>query len=380
MDILDRSKIQAILSKHDVELPEEQLKRLENGLISTLVENVKFGEHEFHDAKFQFSQDNDGQLHYKAIPVQDELEIPKKIFSHELTEEETEKLLDHKAILIEHDGNPLKLSVDPELNTVVVSNPSNELKPLEEIGDYQLSNKEKEAFLNGEQIGPKVLYDKKTKTHILASFSKTEDGKGLAMQIEKDIPADKVDEYKQRFNTHDKPQEAAINIATSLVETQTPKLAKDFIQAIENKDFATMDQLSEDPQIKHPAIAKAIYASQAYNNLTNEQQGATQASIGVTVAEAQTMVSPETIQQIKQSENPQDDLTRALSDKTLTEDQFKDLSKHFSTQHKEGKLTEDSYTSLQVAAKDGQLTVAKRAEKKKKQQNQKMSNNVKLRQ
>jgi hypothetical protein len=198
-EVFPKNEIKELLKSLQVAEDDNNIDRLSQGLPSDVIKNVRIDEDEYKDGKIKLFKDDKGVLKMDFDSFEPHLEFPEEILGHKLEEEEIERLKEHKPVVLSTDFGLIGIQVDEDLNKVTVLGQT-KLEHLEEIGGYNLSEREQAHLFNGGKLTPKVLYDKVTDSYIQAELSLTSDGKGIEFSHDKSLTKEEAQELIKRFN------------------------------------------------------------------------------------------------------------------------------------------------------------------------------------
>jgi hypothetical protein len=264
---LEAEDLKELLEELHISPTEEIVDRLKNGEETGLLENV-FINGEYKDGKLKVFKDGKGVVKFKFNKKEDKLIIPDKILDHALTDEEKKTLESGDIVFIKKGERQIAVGVDPELNKVTIKG-EKKLTTLNEIGGYTLSEQEKNSIAAGKSVGPKVLYDKKTKQYIQATIAFTEDGKGIKLTNLKPIQPEKAQELIEKYNAHENQVTSAVNIGSEIIsQTQEKAASLEAVQAlVSQKEYDKLSELMQTTPLSKEE-KEVIRLSDPYANLS----------------------------------------------------------------------------------------------------------------
>lgn len=203
------------------------------------------------DGKFKITRNPKGEIEFNFLFKKDILIIPDKIGNKKLSKEQQEELTHGKTVLVHYESNEFYLKIDKELNTISIST-GREIGIPDELGEYKLSEQDKENLANNKPLGTKVFKGKDG--FFLANVRISEDRKEIIFMDIKSIDKQvDIDFYKNKFNkeiinTFD--SNISIENVLSVVEP-TSKIKIDYsdglqgevLKAIVDKDFSKVREI-----------------------------------------------------------------------------------------------------------------------------------------
>lgn len=227
-----------------VPLSREIKERLTFGEWSPILENLQLEDGSVKDAKIKFTLTKDGALQTHFDFKAEKLEIPNKILDRTLSNDEKEMLKSNKVV------GPIKLAsnqevfikVDQELNKVVVKTP-NEIGVPSKIGEYQLSEIDKNKLANGEKMATKVLKGKDG--YFLADLRMAEGNKGLEFSNIKNISEQEAKVLIEKLNAP-KLDNKIENVLTAYSAEKEINTIERVISTIKDINSAPTVELSSD--------------------------------------------------------------------------------------------------------------------------------------
>lgn len=281
-----------------VKLNESTRRMIADGKESHLIEGMLVNDgQELRNAKIRLVKGKDGKAELAFSFQNEQLIIPEKIADYKLTEEDKTKLVNGEtAGPVRIKGSEVYLQVDKDLNSVTVKSARDisvkdviQLKSEKGkfvVAGYVPSKKEVEDLLNGKTIPTKV-YEQDGK-YFAARLSITDDDKGVRFTEISSLTPERAKELKERLNVQ--RDDASLTVenvtktgsevvkaegidrnlevvrpegverkmdnvgvvvegAQNLLEQNPEKIKelqdKEFISAVERKDFVKLNQLNE---------------------------------------------------------------------------------------------------------------------------------------
>lgn len=184
-----------------VELDAETRTDLAFGGYSKLIRNMDVGDGTVRDGKLKLVPDGAGEFTFAVQWKKEQLIIEDVIHGHKLTQQEKEDLDKNKTIgpLKLKDPSPEEffLKVDRELNEVTV-NTAEGIGVPEKIGNYELTDKDKNLLANRERMPARVF--ETDEGFFMANVRLSKDGKGLTYSNIKDLQPEEAKELMATVN------------------------------------------------------------------------------------------------------------------------------------------------------------------------------------
>lgn len=268
-DIRYFDKDQIPSNVYGAELSQSDIENLANGYM-TSVQNFNING-KLKKGKIRLENDENGQAKFHFHFFRENLEIPDRILGKRLTEDDKKNLEDGKTISIIKNGKDFYINVDNDLNKIVVSRAS-QIKLPDSIGNYMLTEKDKETLANSNTLSSRVY--KGQDQYFIANVALTKDRKGIEFSNIQQISDKEANKLIQSLNHKEQDQSTLIQEITTASD-QSLKTDKDtfnlnkaidkadsqmndtsnfinqdeeFFQAVYSKDFNTIDELMNDSE------------------------------------------------------------------------------------------------------------------------------------
>lgn len=285
-ETIEKDKIPQVL--YGVALTEGQIKKAMEGE-NIYLENLNING-KVTDAKIKFYTDpEDQQVKFKLLEKKQELTIPDKVDTYQLTDKDKKDLMEEKVVAIKlKTGSLLFVQLDKELNRVTVKT-EKDIKVPDEIGGYKLTDQDKVLFANKEKLPLRIFYNEKTDTHFLCNIRLTEDGKGIEFDNYKEVPKHQVKDLTNKYNTQDKAIENASGITSRIIaesteeKTTEKKIAKKdkemlFSEFVRDRNYQGLEALS---RAGFKASEDLINKTTKENNYTQEEKNLLQSTMKI---------------------------------------------------------------------------------------------------
>ena len=360
----NKDQIKELLSGMRVEFDDHLIDRLSQGFESPKLDNVRCGEDDYKDGTVRIFKDNKGNVKIDFNPIYPKMDIPLQLIGHKLTEEEKEELEKTNKVQITKKGKTFDFVIDPTINEVIVKG-ENPITKMEAIGGYKLSKEEQEKVLNGDKIGPKVLFDPKTDQYIMASFELTEDKKGIKFHGVKEISKKEVQALIEKFNQPklDNSLQTTSMIGEAVIEKGTEKQIKKegveidsnisdsskaiaYIQAKDQESLIVM--MDNNPSLKDDKeFAKNVFDSAQYIELSAVEKISVNKMIGQTPEGLATSMSDQELSNVLGASPKLDKLTELVNSRDFSKEQITNLSNYINKN--KDSLSEENVISLKAS-------------------------------
>jgi hypothetical protein len=188
-------EVKACLRKLNIQASDACVQRMKFGEYSDLFSNIKLENDVYRDGKIKLTKSASGiQVNFQFS--KQEIEFPKKILDHNLTDDEKGKLLQGNVIKIP--AHNLYLKLDRETNSITVST-GKEIGVLNEIGKYKLTDTDKELLANGKTMPSRVFEG--PDGFFMASVCISSDKRGLEFTNIKNISREEAKELIPKLNS-----------------------------------------------------------------------------------------------------------------------------------------------------------------------------------
>lgn len=209
---------------YNVNLSEQQVKRLASGLKTDLIEGLET-EDGVTSGKISLSAAEDGKIHINITEKEETLYIPHEILGNTLTDINKQELLDGALLSLIYKGNQYFVGIDQDLNKITIST-DREMGIPQSFCNYTLDETDKYRLANG-SVTDQRLFQTNKGDYFLAKLNLTNDKKGIEILEIKTISKEKAEKLKITIN-----KSKVITDETKMIGS--PMLSKNKKTSLEN--------------------------------------------------------------------------------------------------------------------------------------------------